>query len=111
MSRTVKVKIAVAVDPAGKWNASGFQMVTGATSVEQAMDLAIDGVGEGEDRFVIQFQVCFFGIPIPIWCSFATRERTLEAAQGSVEWHKNYDKGESIGPVVWSDPIFGDRET
>ena len=44
---TVTVRIAVAVDPAGCWNAVG----TNAIDDDDAMNLAIDGVGGGETRY------------------------------------------------------------
>jgi len=42
---TIKVRIAVAVDPKGQWNAVGWST---APSDDDMSDLALEGVGEGE---------------------------------------------------------------
>lgn len=43
----VTVRIAVAVDPSGDWNSSGW----GSASDTQKMDLAVETVGSGERRY------------------------------------------------------------
>ena len=58
--KTVKVKIAVAVDPTGKWSASGWSMQNGEPAEREAMDIAIDGVDEGEVGYWLEAEV-----PIP----------------------------------------------
>ena len=55
--KTVRVRIAVAVDPSGRWNASGWS--TAPTGMEA--ELAIDGVGEGERLFWVEAD-----LPIPV---------------------------------------------
>lgn len=57
--KTVKVRIAVAVDPKGLWSASGWSF-NGRPMIEEPMDIAIDGVGEGEARYWITAE-----IPVP----------------------------------------------
>lgn len=53
--RTVTVRIAVAVDPSGRWNASGWSnATTGQPEEGAAMDLAIEGVDEGEARYWVE---------------------------------------------------------
>lgn len=47
---TVFVKIAVAVDPEGKWNAVGFSN-EGTLGAPEAMEFAVEGVGDGEARY------------------------------------------------------------
>lgn len=54
--KTVKVRIAVAVDPKGAWNASGW---SGATN-KVAMDCAVDVVESGEARYWLEAE-----LPIP----------------------------------------------
>lgn len=56
----MEYRIAMAVDTKGKMNACGFTMPNGECSSDEAMDLAIDGVGEGESRYWITVDV-----PIP----------------------------------------------
>lgn len=48
----VIVKIAVAVDPKGHWNASGWSL-DGQDHSNSAMDVAVDGVADAEARFWI----------------------------------------------------------
>lgn len=55
--KTVRVRIAVAVDPGGNWCASGW--MTG--SPESMMDNCLDEVGAGEARFWIEADV-----PLPL---------------------------------------------
>jgi hypothetical protein len=43
----VQVRIAVAVDPKGRWNAMGWSEAKG----DDAMDSAIEIVGDGEARY------------------------------------------------------------
>lgn len=57
--KTVKVRVAVAVDPTGKWNASGWNADNGEP-VEDAMDIAIEGVGEGATRYWLEAE-----LPVP----------------------------------------------
>lgn len=45
---TVLVKIAVAVDPSGKWSAYGYSQEGSSFPDENAMDAAVDGLGEGD---------------------------------------------------------------
>lgn len=46
---TIVVKIAVAVDPSGKWNAAGWSQIDSQFPDEAAcMDAAIEGLGEGD---------------------------------------------------------------
>ena len=59
MPKTVKVRIAVAVDRDGKWNASGWGKGSAYANGE-AMDIAIEGVDEGEARYWVEAE-----LPIP----------------------------------------------
>ena len=54
--KTVTVRIAVAIDPHGEWNAVG----TNAIDDDDAMNLAIDGVKAGEARYWVTA-----ALPIP----------------------------------------------
>lgn len=56
MSTTVKVRIAVAVDPDGDWNACGWSSATDKT----ARDLATETVGEGEAVYWLEAE-----LPVP----------------------------------------------
>ncbi len=58
--KTVKVRIAVAVDPSGRWNASGWLTRDGKNAEGEAMDIAIDGVNEGEAKYWVEAE-----LPIP----------------------------------------------
>jgi hypothetical protein len=58
--KTVKVRIAVAVDPSGDWSASGWLKRDGKVAEGEAMDIAIDGVNEGEARYWVEAE-----LPIP----------------------------------------------
>ena len=55
--KTVKVRIAVAVDPDGNWNASGWRKPDGKPAEEEAMDIAIEAVEEGEARYWIEAEL------------------------------------------------------
>lgn len=57
--KTVRVKIAVAIDPTGNWNSSGWSN-NGVPVIKDAMDIAVDGVGDGEQRYWIEAD-----IPVP----------------------------------------------
>jgi len=48
---TVLVKIAVAVDGSGKWNASGYSLPDSSFANEEAMSIAVEGVDDGEARY------------------------------------------------------------
>ncbi len=54
--KTVTVRIAVAIDPHGGWNAVGASTIDDGA----AMDLAIDGVKAGEARYWVTA-----ALPIP----------------------------------------------
>lgn len=56
MSKTVKVRIAVAVTPSGEWNATGWTSCIEA----DAMDLACSSVSDGEARYFVEAE-----LPIP----------------------------------------------
>jgi hypothetical protein len=73
--RTVKVRVAVAVDPDGAWNASGWGNADGPVDAQMAMEIACESVGTGENRFWLEVEV-----PIP-----ETRSVTpsVEAADAS----------------------------
>ena len=58
--KTVKVRIAVAVDHYGNWNASGWLNHDGKIAEGEAMDIAIDGVNEGEAKYWVEAE-----LPIP----------------------------------------------
>jgi len=60
VQKTVKIRVAVAVDSEGKWNASGWNRNNGKNNDIEAMDLAISGVDQGECRFFIEAT-----LPIP----------------------------------------------
>ncbi|MDD5151926.1 MAG: hypothetical protein PHC28_15850 [Flavobacterium sp.] len=53
----IKVKIAVAVGPDGSWNAVGW---SNASSMKEMMDIAVDEVSDGENRFWIEVE-----LPVP----------------------------------------------
>lgn len=57
--KTVRVRIAVAVDPSGDWSASGWKTSNGPAGKE-AMDIALDSVGEGEARYWVEAE-----LPLP----------------------------------------------
>lgn len=48
--RTVKVRIAVAIDPKGNWNACGGQGMPD----DESMSLAVDAVADGEARYFLE---------------------------------------------------------
>lgn len=53
MAQKIKVRIALAVDKTGDWNASGWK----AGSDEDKMDSAVGGVKLGENRYWIETEV------------------------------------------------------
>ena len=56
--RTVKCRIALAVDPAGAWCAGGY--VTSHGHVSDGFDYILDGLDDGEARYYVEVEV-----PIP----------------------------------------------
>ena len=56
MTKTVKVRIAVAVDPSGNWESCGWR----GSSDEEAMDVAVESVGTSEARYLVTAE-----LPIP----------------------------------------------
>lgn len=55
MADRVKVRIAVAVDPEGMWNACGGSWSLGDDKL--AMDICIDQLAEGEARYWVETEV------------------------------------------------------
>lgn len=55
-AKTVRVRIAVAVDADGAWNASGWSSKN-KTYDADAMGCAIENVGEGEARYWLEADV------------------------------------------------------
>jgi hypothetical protein len=70
---TVFVKIAVAVDAKGKWNACGWS-APGKLISDDAMGIAVEGVGEGEARYYV---TAVLQVPDP---EAATVEGKVESA-------------------------------
>lgn len=60
MSRTVKVRIAVAVDPEGDWNAVAWSDKGVSASDGDMMDIACDTVLDGEARYWVEVE-----LPVP----------------------------------------------
>lgn len=56
MAKTVTVRIAVAVDPSGAWNAYGG----GSLKDKDAMEFAVEVLGDGEARFWLTAE-----LPVP----------------------------------------------
>jgi len=56
MMATVKVRIAVAVDPDGDWNSCGWKTGTN----KDAMSICVDTLGSGEARYWLEAE-----LPIP----------------------------------------------
>ncbi len=54
--KTVKVRVAVAVDTDGKWAASGWGTLV-SLNKEQAMDIAVEGVEPGEARYWLEAEL------------------------------------------------------
>lgn len=52
--RTIKVRIAVAVDASGEWNACGG---TWAKDDKVAMDIAVDPLADGEARYWVETEI------------------------------------------------------
>jgi hypothetical protein len=62
-ARTVKIRVAVAIDSLGAWNAVGWgakNPIHQAKRDDEAMDCAIDGIGDGEARFWLEVE-----LPVP----------------------------------------------
>jgi hypothetical protein len=57
--KTVKLRAAVAVDPEGNWNVSGWGTANNSND-DIAMNCAIEGVGDGEARYWLTAEV-----PVP----------------------------------------------
>jgi anti-sigma factor RsiW len=57
--RTVKVRIAVAVDPSGNWNATGDANTSPANSMSNAVDFG--DIAHGEARYWITAE-----LPVPV---------------------------------------------
>jgi hypothetical protein len=60
MPKTVKVRIAVAVDPEGAFCAAGWAGPDGVAIGKEAMDVATDGVESGEARYWLEVE-----LPVP----------------------------------------------
>ena len=61
-SGTVRVRIAVAVDPTGHWSSAGWSRDDGSREEDGSlMDLAVDNVGQGESRCWVEADV-----PLPL---------------------------------------------
>jgi hypothetical protein len=71
MPKTVKVRIAVAVDPEGDWNATGWRGRDGEPVDEEAMEIVADNLNPGERRFWVEAE-----LPVP--------ERDAVTIQGAV---------------------------
>jgi hypothetical protein len=54
--KTVRVRIAVAVDADGKWNASGWG-TEHTFANDTAMDIVIEGVEDGEARYWVEAEL------------------------------------------------------
>jgi len=52
MEEKVRVRIAVAVDAKGNWNAAGWGRPV--AKEQEAMDIAVDGVDDGEVRYWVE---------------------------------------------------------
>jgi hypothetical protein len=71
MTKTVKVRIAVAVDPEGNWNSCGW---SDAPSDKSMTDIAADMVGDGEAHFWLTAE-----LPIPVVREVGEVEAKVEA--------------------------------
>lgn len=60
MSKTVRVRIAVVVDPSGYWNSCGWG--TGGDS--EKMALAVETMEEGESRFWLEADLPVPEVPV-----------------------------------------------
>lgn len=58
---SVRVRIAVAVDPQGNWCASGWKVASEDAATREAMDVAVDAVEAGEARYWVEAT-----LPIPV---------------------------------------------
>lgn len=67
--KTVKVRIAVAVDPSGDWNASGWRGCDDQT----AMGNTLDTLNEGEARYWLEAE-----LPIPQVTTVAAEVKSVE---------------------------------
>ena len=54
--KTIKIKIAVAVDTNGKWAASGWG-VDDKPTLDTPMNVAVEGVEPGEHRYWVEAEV------------------------------------------------------
>lgn len=57
LPQKIKVRIALAVDGSGKWNACGFGGPESTTQDLEKMDLAVEGVDDGEARYWLEAEV------------------------------------------------------
>lgn len=60
MSKTVKCRIALAVDPKGQWCAGGYATTKIA---EDGMDYILDGLDAGEARYYVEVEVSIPEVP------------------------------------------------
>jgi hypothetical protein len=60
VSETVKVRIAIAVDREGKWAAYGFSRTDGSPANEEAWEIVLDIVDDGEARYWVTAE-----LPVP----------------------------------------------
>jgi hypothetical protein len=63
--KTVKVRIAVAVDRDGVWHAAGWGS-GGVPATDAAMDIAVEAIGPGEARYWVTAE-----LPVPGEVEFA----------------------------------------
>ena len=54
--KTIKIKIAVAIDASGKWSASGWG-VENKPCKDVPMDIAVEGVKEGGRRYWVEAEI------------------------------------------------------
>lgn len=60
MSKRVKVRVAVAVDPSGNWAAYGFSRTDDSPADKEAWEVVLDIVEDGEARYWVTAE-----LPVP----------------------------------------------
>ncbi len=94
--KTVKVRVAVAVDPSGKWSAAGWSR-EGTPDEGAAMDLVLESVDEGEARYWIEAE-----LPLPGTVTFkgevlkTQMENYPKSVQNSINYLNKYKENNHV---------------
>lgn len=64
--RTLKVRIAVAVDPTGEWVAAGWGLLEKVVPDDELMSTAVDTLNPGEARYILTAELAIPTSPVVV---------------------------------------------